>query len=494
MKSVTFQPELEVVLPIVKNNIDYQNLQKLLKRIDEILVNSGVESYFTAYYLAIKEQEKLTMFDKSLTQSQIDFFAVQSLQIIRCSVARALYQQSYVDFTCRLAESFLLQWFCKTSRVDVIRVPSKSQLQRFESRVPETVIKRLSDIILTASQDGQYNPLNLEDPFEQLDILLDPTCIESNIHFPVDWVLLRDGSRTILKAIRCIRKKELLHRITDPDILLSKLNQKAIAIGRCKGRDSKRKRKKAFRELKKFANVIRKHGQNYRKLLADNWEQTDLSERQTQLILSRLDNVITQLPEAIEQAHNRIIRGELTENKDKILSFYDDSTSVILRGKAGARIEFGCKLMLAEQTNGFIVDWQLYNGDADDVTLTEECVQRIVDRGLKVNSVTGDKGCDGPRSRRILVKYDIENRICARSVKRFQEQMSEEVFKKSQKRRARTEARIAIAKNNFIGNPIKNKEFLNKQKHTAWSILAHNLWLVGRLEVKQVVVEDAIEA
>jgi hypothetical protein len=37
--------------------------------------------------------------------------------------------------------------------------------------------------------------------------LIDLTCLETNIHDPTDWVLLRDVSGTLLKAIKRIRNE-----------------------------------------------------------------------------------------------------------------------------------------------------------------------------------------------------------------------------------------------------------------------------------------------
>lgn len=47
-----------------------------------------------------------------------------------------------------------------------------------------------------------------------------------------------------------------------------------------------------------------------------------------------------------------------TENK--ILSLYDNDARVIVRGKAGHEVEFGQGLLLTEQVNGLIIDWELF--------------------------------------------------------------------------------------------------------------------------------------
>lgn len=41
-------------------------------------------------------------------------------------------------------------------------------------------------------------------------IFFDSTCLKAPVHHPVDWVLLRDATRTLMKAVERIRKKGLL--------------------------------------------------------------------------------------------------------------------------------------------------------------------------------------------------------------------------------------------------------------------------------------------
>ena len=45
------------------------------------------------------------------------------------------------------------------------------------------------------------------------DIYLDSTCLKSDIHSSVDWVLLRDAARTLMKATVIIRKHGLKNRM-----------------------------------------------------------------------------------------------------------------------------------------------------------------------------------------------------------------------------------------------------------------------------------------
>ena len=56
---------------------------------------------------------------------------------------------SYRAFSIRLAESYLLQYFCQ---IDKIKVPSKSALERYEKRFDEEIIRELNMIVMKAAR------------------------------------------------------------------------------------------------------------------------------------------------------------------------------------------------------------------------------------------------------------------------------------------------------------------------------------------------------
>ncbi len=46
-----------------------------------------------------------------------------------------------------------------------------------------------------AATATELQPLDLAEPLDGDTYFLNPTCVKANIHFPVDWVLLRDAVR-----------------------------------------------------------------------------------------------------------------------------------------------------------------------------------------------------------------------------------------------------------------------------------------------------------
>ncbi len=71
--------------------------------------------------------------------------------------------------------------------------------------------------------------------------------------------------------------------------------------------------------MKKLGKVIAQHAQRHREALAARWRETDLGAGERRRILARLDRILQRLPQAMGQAHERIIgaggaeRGEAAE-------------------------------------------------------------------------------------------------------------------------------------------------------------------------------------
>ncbi len=156
------------------------------------------------------------------------------------------------------------------------------------------------------------------------EIFADTTCVKSNIHFPVDWVLLRDATRTLIQAIQRIRSQGLKHRMGDPKKFMRDMNKLCIEMTHVrKKKGAKKMRKAIFRRMKRLMKTVENHARNYYHLLESRWIETDWSQIQVQRLLGRIQNVLDQLPQAVHQAHERLIGDRRVANKDKILSLYD---------------------------------------------------------------------------------------------------------------------------------------------------------------------------
>src|SRR5450756_373011 len=168
-----------------------------------------------------------------------------------------------------------------------------------------------------AASDGKAQGEQSLELAEALDLeayFLDTTCVKLHIHFPVDWVLLRDAARTLMKATMLIRKRDLKVRMEEPAEFLKRMNQLCMKMTHARRKkDGKRVRKAVLREMKKLSKTIAGHAGRHRELLERRWQETDLREGEARQIVERIGSVLAQLPAAIRQAHERII-GERQVN------------------------------------------------------------------------------------------------------------------------------------------------------------------------------------
>lgn len=485
---ISWQPELRPELPCVYGPVDYRIFRAQLLEIDRLLDEGGVEMDFVRASLALH--------DTSPKASQIQRLATQSARALRCNIARKLTGLDYREFAVRLAESGLLQWFLRLDlRVDRIgrkKTPGKSTLERYDKWLPAESLAAFNQRLFAAACGGPsgIDALGLHAPIAADEMFFDSTCLKANIHFPVDWVLLRDATRTLMKATVLIRRHGLKQRMPqEPLAFLRQMNHLAMAMSAAGRRDdSKRARKKNLRAMKTLQNKITAHARAHRELLAAAIKEpgaTELSAGRAAAILRRMDVVLEQLPSAIHQAHERIIGERPVANADKIISLYEPDVAVQVRGKAGARIEFGDKLWLGETSEGLIGDYRLQKDSPADTTLVGPALKRLQQAGVKLKRAWGDRGLFSAANVRAMEKAGIKSGLCPRDPKVLQAKLADDIeFGPGLKRRGGTEARIAIFKNCFTGSPCRAKGFAHREQAVGWAVLAHNLWVLARREIK----------
>ena len=394
MDNIAFQYELRPELPNVYGTTDYKAFRDTICKIDEILYKSGLE------HTLVKQVLNQYVIDNKIDRQQFykskksDFHYKKYRFALRCNIARHLTGESYRLFSIHLADSTLLQWFTGISVFGCIKAISKSTLERYEKCFDEKLLSNgIRECIASLSSDIKASEIGLNLPIDNTNLFMDSTCVKSHIHFPVDWVLLRDAVRSLLSAIQRIREHGLKNRMIEPNIFLKQMNRLCIAMTHTRRRvDSKKQRKLIFRKMKRLSQCIERHGNNYRKLLSENWENTIWTKAQTNQVIRRLDLILEQLPKAIKQAHERIIGERMITSKNKILSLYDRDAHIIIRGKAESEVEFGQGLLITEQVNGLIIDWKLFaEQPPSDSRTVESALAQIEKHYGRIKSICFDQ-------------------------------------------------------------------------------------------------------
>ena len=143
----------------------------------------------------------------------------------------------------------------------MVRPPSKSTLQDYADWLPIEKMESILKALTAAVKDkNKAQVIGLEQEMDMSMAWVDSTCLKANIHFPTDWVLLRDAVRTLVASILTIRRHGLKNRINDPQIFMAQMNALAMrmsAAGRKTG--GKKERKSILRQMKRLTQVIERH-------------------------------------------------------------------------------------------------------------------------------------------------------------------------------------------------------------------------------------------
>jgi hypothetical protein len=476
---IPFPQEFRPPLPTIVGNVDYLTLRQRLEQIDALLRTSGLEQQFVQRALA---QWKLAA-TREVTARQQQKFQQRSRRALRCTLLRTLLQEDYRGFSCQLAGNPLYQWFCLVDAFDQVRVPSKSEVQRMTHWLSAQEMRGLIDRLLQATVD-QPRKLGLREALDLEAYFLDSTCLKAHIHFPTDWVLLRDGVRTLMKATLLIRQAGLRGRMQAPEEFLRRMNRLSIEMTQQTRRSGRKQgRKRVLRQMKKLVGVVRAHARRHRQLLDLHWERTEWTRAQADQILRRIDGVLALLPQAQKQAHERIIGRRPVANADKILSLYDPEVRVIVRGKAGAEVEFGNTVLIGENRQGVILDYEIFRepAPADSQILFGSLLRVWEATGRHVGAVVTDRGFASADNSRTLKEGGTYDALCPRQPAELSRRMKGQKFARLQRRRAQTEARIGILKQGFLGRPMRAKGFDHRELALAWGVLTHNLWMLAKM-------------
>lgn len=487
-KRIELQSVLRPALTRVGANKDYASFRDQLAAVDHLLKGSHLEAMAIDFAL-----EGLEQAEEPQRRRRAEF----ALKALRAETLRMLLgNPAFRPFSRTVAASDLLAGFCGVLQLDGIRGVSKSTLERMSKFFPAPLVRQMKQVLLEmCGEADRAKEIGLAEPMAMDTCLVDTTCLETNIHYPVDWKMLKDVAGTLLQATKLIRTAGLRHRMPGgPEAFAREMNQHCIAMTHT-GRkaDGRRARKAVLRAMKALLQSIAAHARRHRDLLEQHRGDTEYSEAQAHQILARIDWMLAQMPAVIRQAHERIIAGRPVPADQKILSVYELDTQLIVRGKAGKDVEFGNTFFLAESPQGLILDWELYRQTAPaEWRQLQDSIARqtAFDLSAPITAAVADRGFSAQAGASQLQERAIYDAVCPRSPRELSRRMRERRFARLQRRRGSTEGRVAIFKQRCAGR-LRSRGFAHRYLAVAWAVLGHNLWIVARLLVDQRKIAEA---
>ena len=227
---------------------------------------------------------------------------------------------------------------------------------------PETQRKINEILALYAIRTGAIDPTVIR---------ADTTVVDADIHYPTDSALLWDVWRVAARTLSDARLLDPL--LTGIRFHTRKIKGLHLFITRYI-KSTSAKRQRAVKE--KFRTLIERTGRIVEQAAAF----AERAQQSANLDLQALAGVLKGYLPAMLTIHRNAARaqlqGETVPASERVFSLFEPHTELIQRGRRGKPIEFGHKILLCQSKEKFITDYEVYDQQPADCSLTTEVIVR----------------------------------------------------------------------------------------------------------------------
>jgi hypothetical protein len=314
----------------------------------------------------------------------------------------------------------------------------------------------------------------------------DSFVVETNVHYPSDSTLIRDGVQKVIELAVIQAEAWKLPDWRQHEHLLKKVRKITRRIERIaarKGPDYQTRLKKPYsRLLQVSGKIIRKA----RRLC----EQLETLDGGSCLVLQvqTIRTFIERTEQVRENARRRVLQGEKVPHEDKLFSIFEPHTQLYKRGKAGEPVQFGRLFLVYEDAAGFVVHRHLLprdKGDRDVIVEQTKILQARLQG--KMESLSLDRGFHSPENQeqlRQIVQHPCLPKPGAKQAAK-QEETATVQFRQARQRHPGVESAIGGLQ---AGNGLKrcrDHTEIGFERYLALGLLGRNLHTLGRVLIAQ---------
>ena len=318
------------------------------------------------------------------------------------------------------------------------------------------------------------------------EIRADSFVMETNIHYPSESTLIRDGVRKIIELIVPQAEASNLPGWRQHEHLLGKVRKLTRRIERIaarKGADYKRRLKKPYRQLLQLSGKI------LRKARALCEELSALDDGCSMVFnVQEISTFIERTQHVRQTARRRVLNSEKVPNNEKLFSIFEPHTQLYKRGKAGKPVQFGRLILVFEDKAGFVVRHHLLardKGDRDVIVEQTRALQDVLNGKMK--SLSLDRGFHSPQNQLLLAKIVKHPCLPKPGAKQAaeQEKTATVKFRKARQRHSGIESAIGALQSGNGMKRCRDHTEIGFERYLALAILGRNLHTLGRLLIAQ---------
>jgi IS5 family transposase len=285
--------------------------------------------------------------------------------VIRMLILKHLFDWSYDDLEREVRANLVYRMF---TRIDAGEVPDAKTILKIARALGPDVVEQLHrQVIEVAKRAGVTHGRRFR---------IDTTVVETNVHYPTDSTLLRDGMRVLTRTMQrasaalgdprgCVRNR------------LRSVTRRVLIIGyearSPKTRDAMVKSYRILMAttravLRDTATMVRRLGQ-----------RVGTARPQVQPMLQRAQHHLQAMrplvQRVVDQTRARVLGGD-TQVSDKVLSVFEPHTETIRKGKIATPNEFGKLVTIQESEHQIVTAYEVHSKRPADVTLWTAALDR----------------------------------------------------------------------------------------------------------------------
>lgn len=358
------------------------------------------------------------------------------------------------------------------------------------TKLSDSTLKKISDLVV--GEGHSQKPKAIE------KVRGDTFVVETNIHYPTDANLIIDGLRKILtlthelaKTVEIVGWRQHDHHLRKAKRLHRKIQK--IARSRRKDRDA------VIQELyTQLLQLTRKLIERVLETLQTIEMLSPYLDFHTSLIvkayIAELFPFLIGTTHMCDLAERRILKGEDIAATEKLYSMFEPHTELINRGKMPTPIEFGHRVLVLEDSAGFIVDWSILHSGITEEKIIVKVMSELQERmSNKIKVVSFDKGFYTPENVRKLSKI-VELACLPKKGKlngAHREREMAPAFQAARKRHPGIESAIhAVVADNGLGR-CRDKGERGYHRYVALAMLGRNLHTLGTILLKKAQRKEA---
>lgn len=392
-------------------------------------------------------------------------------QVLRCAILKQYRQLTYEELAFHLEDSDSFRGF---SRLEMGQYPCKSILQENIKALREETWEAIHREIIGYAKQEEIE--------SGRKVRIDATAVETDIHHPTDSTLLADGVRIITRWLT--EGKQLSpvpryqysdHRRVVKKQVLTILNAKKEKV-----------RQDAYRKLLLYAGKVREYTMAAIPELSAHQAQEIADLFAGKILAEKIARALGILDKVIDQTDRRVFKGEQVPVSEKVVSFFEDHTDIIVKKRR--ETEFGHKIFLTGGVSTMILDCLILRGNPADSEQYKPMLERQKEQyGRMPRQVSADGGFASKDNLAYAKTHQVKDAVFAkkRGLSVLDMAKSAWVYKALRNFRAGIEAGISTLKRAFGLDRCTWKGWEGFGRYVWSSIVSYNLLVLARTKLTE---------